>query len=315
MLFLLVLFSCKNVEDQTIKRTSIVMGSSIEIQIRGENQVKAIKAIDAAFAEARRIDTLFSTYINNNPMWIVNNTFADEMIVEPEMFYMLQLCDSLWRSTEGAFDPAIGNLIDLIGFQKDSPKMPSNSQIQKVLSQTGWKKIKLIEPNILSKPEGIKISFNACVPGYASDRISNMLYNYGIKDFLVNVGGEIYASGSNWKIGIQHPRRQNEMLGVINVNKFGVATSGDYEQFFKHNGKRVTHIFNPITGLPAGECEAVTIIAKDAMTADALSTAVFVLGPKEGMRLIEKLNDVEGIIVDTLGAIHQSSNFEKFIKR
>jgi thiamine biosynthesis lipoprotein len=228
---------------------------------------------------------------------------------------MLKKCDELWKLTNGAFDPAIGKIIDLIGFEKGDPRIPQPEKVKEALAKTGWKKIELQEPNFLIKPGGIKLSFNACVPGYAADKVANLLYNFGIKEFLINIGGEIFASGENWTIGIQHPRRQNELIGALNVNKMGISTSGDYEQYFKTGGKRITHIFNPLTGLPANECEAVTIIARDALTADALSTAVFVLGPVEGMKLIEKLPDVEGIIVDTLGVIHQSSNFEKYLSR
>ncbi len=132
---------------------------------------------------------------------------------------------------------------------------------------------------------------------------------------MINVGGEIFARGENWKIGIQHPRKENELLGAINVDGMGVSTSGDYEQYFKKNGKRYSHLLNPLTGYPADECEAVTIIAKEALLADALSTGVFILGPKRGMELIEKLENVEGIIVDTTGTIHESSGFKKYLVR
>lgn len=309
---LVLTLSCSS--DKTFKRTTISMGSTVEVQVRGVNEVIANKAIEASFAEVRRLDTLFSTYMTGNPMWKLNNTEADEIIVDPEMFFMLKKCDELWRSTNGAFDPAIGKLIDVVGFEKNSPHLPSQKEIQEVLSKVGWKHLQLKEPDILVKPSHIKISFNACVPGYAADRIANLLSNYGIKEYLINVGGEIFMRG-NWSVGIQHPRKQNELLGVVNASGKGISTSGDYEQYFKKNGKRITHIFNPVTGMPADECESVTIIANDALTADALSTGIFVLGPKKGIELIEKLNDVEGIIIDTTGAVHQSSGFGKYLSR
>ncbi len=308
----LLMISCSS-EKNTIKRATISMGSTVEIQVRGVNEVAANKAINAAFAEVNRLDTLFSTYLTGNPMWMINNTDADEIMVSQEMFYMLKKCSELWNMSEGSFDPAIGKLIDAVGFEKGEPALPSHKEIKEALGKVGWKHIKLREPNVLIKPKKIKINFNAIVPGYAADQIANLLSNYGIKEFLVNVGGEIFARGKNWSIGIQHPRKQNKLLNVINVNGYGVATSGDYERYFKKDGKRYAHIFNPVTGYPANECEAVTIIAKDALTADALSTGIFVLGPKNGIELIEKLFNVEGIIVDTTGTIHQSSGFRKFI--
>jgi len=291
------------------------MGSTVEIQVRGVNEVLANKAINAGFEEARRIDTLFSTYMIGNPMWKLNNTDADEIIVDKEFFNVLKRCDEFWKETDGAFDVALGNLIELIGFDKNSPDIPPPNKIQEVLQKIGWKHITLKEPNILIKPANIKLNFNACIPGYAADRIANILSNYGIKNYLINVGGEIFARGKDWKIGIQHPRKEFDILATIKVDGKGVSTSGDYEQFFRKGKKTFTHIFNPITGYPANECQSVTVIADDAMTADALSTGIFVLGPRKGIKLAESLKNVEVMIVDSSGTIYQSSNFEKYLSR
>jgi thiamine biosynthesis lipoprotein len=305
--------SCSS--DEIVKRTTIIMGSTVEIQVRGINSVTANKAIFASFEEVKQLDTLFSTYMTGNPMWMLNNTDADEIVVTNEMFNMLKMCDEIWRMTNGAFDPAIGNLIEVIGFEKGSPKLPTSKQIENALGKIGWKNILLKKENIISKPKQMRLSFNAIVPGYAADKIANLLSNFGIKEYLINVGGEIFARGDNWKIGIQHPRKEKELLGTINLNGMGVSTSGDYEQYFKKDGKRYSHLLNPLSGYPADECEAVTIIAKEASLADALSTGVFILGPVKGMELIEKLENVEGIIVDTTGTIHESSGFKKFLVR
>jgi len=310
----LLIVSCGR-NDKTIKRATIAMGTTMEIQVRGVNEETADKAINDSFAEIRRLDTLFSTYLTGNEMWRINNSKSDSIIVDDEVFYILKKCDEFWKQTGGAFDPAVGNLIELTGFEKDNPDLPSPEKIQEVLKKIGWKHIRLIQPNILIKPKHIKLSFNACIPGYAAERVSVILQKNGISDFLVNAGGEIFAKGNNWKIGIQHPRKQNELLNTIKLDNIAVSTSGDYEQYFKKNGKRYTHIFNPVTGYSANECEAVTVIARDALTSDALSTGVFVLGLKKGMELVERLPDVEALIVDTTGTVHQSSGFEKYYLR
>ncbi|MEJ5352352.1 MAG: FAD:protein FMN transferase [Melioribacteraceae bacterium] len=313
ILIFILIASCSN--QKTIKRTTIAMGSTVEIQVRDVNEVLANKAINAGFEEARRIDTLFSTYMIGNPMWKLNNTDADEIIVDKEFFNVLKRCDEFWKETDGAFDVALGNLIELIGFDKNSPDIPPPNKIQEALKKIGWKHIILKEPNILIKPANIKLNFNACIPGYAADRIANILSNYGIKNYLINVGGEIFARGKDWKIGIQHPRKEFELLASLNVDGKGVSTSGDYEQFFRKGKKTFTHIFNPITGYPANECQSVTVIADDAMTADALSTGIFVLGPRKGIKLAESLKNVEVMIVDSSGTIYQSSNFKKYLSR
>ena len=313
LLIVVVFYSCSK-ESKTIKRSTIAMGTMVEVQVRDVDEETANKAINDAFVEISRLDTLFSTYMTGNEIWRINNATSDSIIVDNEMFDLLKRCDTLWNETNGAFDIAVGNLINIIGFEKGNPQLPSGVKILEALKQVGWKHIKLVEPNILVKPIHIKISFNACVPGYAADRVAEIMTgDYGINNFLVNTGGEIFAKGDNWKIGIQHPRKKNELMGVVKIDGISVVTSGDYEQYFKKNGKRYTHIFNPITGYPANECEAVTIIANNGFTADALSTGVFVMGPQNGMALVEKLKDVEVIIVDTTGTIHKSSGFDKFL--
>lgn len=313
IVFLLVF--CSESQEETFKRTTLVMGSTIEIQVRGRDGEKANMAINAAFEESKRLDTLFSTYIKNNNMWRINNSNVERIAVDKETFLMLRKSEEIWNLTDGAFDVAIGKIVELVGFDKNSPKLPPPDEVVKALDNVGWKKIKLEEPYILVKPVNVKISFNAIVPGYAADKCAQVLKKHGIKNYLVNVGGEIFAKGIDWKIGIQHPRKQNELMGTIVADGNGISTSGDYQQYFNKNGKRFTHIFNPVTGYPANECEAVTIIAKDALTADALSTGIFVLGPKKGLELIEKLKDVEGVIVDTNGVVIESSGFKNFLKR
>lgn len=313
IILILIFISCS--DSKTIKRTTIAMGSTVEIQVRGVNEVTANKAINAGFAEVRRLDTLFSTYMIGNPMWKLNNTDADEIVVDNETFYVLKKCDEFWKLTNGAFDVAVGNLIDIIGFEKGKPDLPPQTKIKEALKKVGWKHIQLKEPNILIKPAHVKLSFNACIPGYAADKIANLLSNYGIKEYLINVGGEIFARGKNWSIGIQHPRKQFELLATLKIDGKGVSTSGDYEQFFKKGKKTYSHIFNPITGNPVDACQSVTVIANDAITADALSTGIFVMGPKKGIELAEKLKDVEVMIVDSTGTIHQSKGFGKYLMR
>ncbi len=311
----LLFVSCSDSSQSIVKRTTIVMGSTIEIQANSPDAEKTNQAISEAFEEAKRIDTLFSTYIKGNNMWKINNNPEEKIAVNSETFLLLKKSEHFWKVTNGAFDTAIGKIIELIGFDKNSPSIPSPADVLKALENVGWKRIKLEEPDILIKPGNVKISFNAIVPGYAADMCAKVLEKRGITDYMINAGGEIFCRGREWKIGIQHPRVENELLGTIIADGFGIATSGDYQQYFKKEGKRFTHIFNPATGYPANECEAVTIIAPDALTADALSTGIFALGPEKGIELLEKLDNVEGIIVDTAGSIHQSSGFKNFLKR
>lgn len=308
-----IVYACSN-QNEIYKRSTFSMGTTIEIQVKDVSKETADPAITKAFQEIERLNQLYSTYIDSNWMWKINNT-NDSIAVDEETYFLLKESEKFYNLTKGAYDPAIGNYIELLGFERGTPEIPSQSEILNVLEKVGWKKIDITKSNLLVKKAQVKISFNAIVTGYAVDKMSKILEDNGIENYLINGGGEIFSRGSDWKIGIQHPRKLNELLGVIIADGMGVATSGDYQQYFEKDGKRYSHIINPLTGLPVEETEAVTIIAKDAATADALSTGIFVMGPDEGIKLIDSLENVEGIIVNSSGEVITSSGFNKFFRR
>jgi FAD:protein FMN transferase len=137
--------------------------------------------------------------------------------------------------------------------------------------------------------------------GYAIDRAAAMLKGRGFHDFLIQSGGDLYVAGTNggppWRLGIADPRGDHESFATLEVRDGTFSTSGDYERSFIKDGKRYHHLIDPDFGEPASGCRSVTIVARSGMTADVLSTGVFILGPAEGMALIEQLPDVEGVIV------------------
>ncbi|MFH0735174.1 MAG: FAD:protein FMN transferase [bacterium] len=314
LLLFFIVSSCTN-KDEVIKRKTFTMGTIMEIQVSGVSKEVADKAITKAISEIEKLNTLYSTYKEDNYIWELNHSDSDTIKVFPETYKFLQYCDTAYKLTDGNFDAAIGNFIELLGFEKDKPDVPSEEAVKNVLKKVGWKHIKLLPDDQLYKPKDIKLSFNAFLPGYAADLAGQILESYGITEYLINAGGEIYGVGKDWMVGIQHPRKKDTLMGSIVINGWGVATSGDYERYFKKNGKRYSHIINPLTGYPVQGCEAVTIIAETAVMADYLSTGVFAAGPEKGMEIIEKLPDVEGIIVDTSGVVRQSLGFKKFFRR
>jgi len=307
------LSSCSKQND-IYKRSTFSMGTTIDVQVKGVSREKADPAITKAFQEIERLNQKYSTYIDSNWMWVINHT-PDSIKVDDETYYLLQQSERFYKLTKGAYDPAIGNYIELLGFEKGSPELPTQTELLNVLDKVGWKKVDISKKNLLRKRAKVKLSFNAIVAGFAVDKMAAILDSNGIHDYLINGGGEIISKGSEWKIGIQHPRKQNELMGVIVADGLGVATSGDYQQYFEKNGKRYSHIINPLTGLPVEDTEAVTIIAENAATADALSTGIFVMGPEDGMNLIDSLENVEGIIVDSSGEVLRSAGFDKFFRR
>jgi thiamine biosynthesis lipoprotein len=170
------------------------------------------------------------------------------------------------------------------------------------------------EGKVYLKKKGMAIDLGGIAKGYAVDRAFDVLRSLGYKNLIVNAGGDLRAAGFKnnqpWSIGIQNPREPQKILTRISISDMAVATSGDYEKFFVYQGKRYHHIFNPRDGFPAEDCQSVTIVTKDCMTADALATAVFVLGPEKGYALCRKLDGVGCLIVDKDGKMIISPNLK-----
>lgn len=302
-------------KDDTVARTQIAMGTIVEIQVRGLSQVEADAAINAAFAELRRVDTLFSTYKPESPVWRLNNGRDTLVEIPAEVYALLLRCDTITRSSAGAFDVSVEPLVRAWGFDGDAPAIPSDEALSAALAHSGWRHVSLTEENRIRKSPDAAVNFGAIAKGYAVDRAVAVLRARGAGEALVNAGGEIRATGGSWQVGIQHPRSPSELIAVVDLYGRAIATSGDYEQYFERDGKRYHHIFDPSTGRPAARCQSVSIIADDDMTADALATAVFVMGAERGMEFLKQYPDIEALIVDDRGALHSTPGFERYRKR
>jgi thiamine biosynthesis lipoprotein len=161
------------------------------------------------------------------------------------------------------------------------------------------------EGKILLKKKGMEIDLGGIAKGYAVDKAFDLLISLGYKNLIVNAGGDLRVGGTKldqpWSIGIQHPRESEKIIARISISDAAIATSGDYEKFFIHQGRRYHHILNPKDGFPAEGCQSVSIIYKEGMMADALATAVFVLGPEKGYSLCQRIEGVNCLIIDREG--------------
>jgi thiamine biosynthesis lipoprotein len=166
---------------------------------------------------------------------------------------------------------------------------------------------------LISRP-AVRIHLGGIGKGYALDRAVTMLHGEGFRDFLLQAGGDLYAAGTNngtpWTLGIADPRGAHAPFAAVEVRDATFSTSGDYERFFVKNGIRYHHLIDPDRGEPARGCRSVTIVADRAVIADALSTGVFVLGPVDGMALVEKLPNVEAVIVTARNEVLISSGLK-----
>ncbi len=299
---LVVLFTLLAIQRQKIqplKRSQMIMGTMVEITVMPPDE----QAIEAAFEEMKKVDTLMSTYKENSEVSILNR--EGENHLSTETLQVIGEAINFSEITGGAFDITCRPLINLWKKAKKEQVIPSPQEIKEALSLVGYEKIKILPEGdvVRFKQKGMQIDLGGIAKGYAVDRAIEALRKNGIRRALVNAGGDLYAlgngpGGEKWKVGIQDPREEDKLLGIIKVKDVGVATSGDYQRYFTIEGKRLSHIVNPKTGQTVQDVPmSVTVIAPHATTTDALATGVFVLGPQKGMELIESLPQVEGMIV------------------
>jgi thiamine biosynthesis lipoprotein len=154
----------------------------------------------------------------------------------------------------------------------------------------------------------MKIDLGSLAKGYAIAKARALLVKQGVKSALISTGSSVTVIGTNggkpWRIGIKSPEKPDDIIGVVSLKPGqALSTSGDYEKFFEVKGKRYHHIIDPRTAMPAGGTKSVTIISDDATLSDALSTAVFVMGPTRGLRFLRRLDKVYGVIVDKNGSV------------
>ncbi|MEW6606701.1 MAG: FAD:protein FMN transferase [bacterium] len=291
---------------QLFSKTQMVMGTIAEIKVIDDDPLRAEETIKRCFERIKEIEDKMSSHNPESELSLLNRN--KKMKVSKDLFYVLEKSVAYSNLSTGAFDVTIGPVTELWGFREDKGIIPTRDKIAQKAILVDYRQVKLNPRNreVVLGLEGMKIDLDGVAKGYAVEEAIDIIESAGIKDALVDIGRNIKAIGKNpygklWQIGIQHPRKANEILGVFPLKNMAVATSGDYEHFFIDKGRRYHHIIDPKSGYPVNLCISVTIITPSAMIADILSTAVFVLGEKAGMELIEKLDTVEGIIVSDSG--------------
>ncbi|MFH1128695.1 MAG: FAD:protein FMN transferase [Candidatus Omnitrophota bacterium] len=293
-LSLTFLFGC---QDKTLHKDSrLMMGTFVEVT----SPDKLAKNI--VFQELTRVENLLSKYKPGSEISRLNR--QGKLAVSPETFYILKKSQELWKLSDGAFDITVSGLVDLWGFTDKKYKVPEESEIKAALKFVGSQKIIFNdEKNVVEFiASGVKVDLGAIAKGYALDCALKKLKENNITSCLINIGGQIYCLGDRfgkpWKIAIQSPRGK-DFVDFLELKDAGVATSGDYEQYFVKDNARYSHILNPKTGYPANSgIISATVITNNNLVADALSTAIFVLGKEKGMELIKKFPGTKVKIID-----------------
>lgn len=190
--------------------------------------------------------------------------------------------------SKGAFDITVGKISNRCNFAKNL--YPNQTELKKLLPYVNYRKIRVSNDSLYKESREIEIDLGGIAKGYIIDKAVELLREKGINQGFINAGGDMFLLGKNkgdkWRIGIQHPRDKGEIFASIALKNKAVVTSGDYERFFIKDNVRYHHIINPKTGMPANELISVTIIANQTWLADALSTAIFVMGVEKGLNIV-----------------------------
>jgi thiamine biosynthesis lipoprotein len=310
-------------EPQRVEMKETAMGTHLTFiafttEQAGEADVRA--AIGRAVDEMRRLEALMSEWRPDSEIGRMNAASGQWVSVSPETLEVLD--KALWagKVSNGTFDITFQSMSGLWKFgdaMEAKPQPPARAAVLAAKKHIDYRKV---ETDLAGKRartgEGQSIGLGGIAKGYIVDRAVRVLLDAGLRAFLVQAGGDLYGAGhkpdgTRWVSGIQDPRAaQGQFFATIELENRAFSTAGDYARSYVSGGKRYHHIIDPRTGYPATECRSVTVWAPDAFVADAIDDAVFILGPAQGLALVESLEGVGAVIVDKQNHVHVSRRLE-----
>jgi thiamine biosynthesis lipoprotein len=304
--------SLREAEEGWLAREEAIMGTAISVELWSEDRRKGEAAIDAVMAEMHRIDRAMSPFKPESDLSRINREAAiADVPVSEELFHLLACANEFSRLSGGAFDITFASVGHLYDYRQAI--RPDEEVLARAREAVGWERLQLDarRRTVRFKCPGMRIDLGGFAKGHAVEMGAAILCRHGIAHAIVSAGGDSRVIGDRrgrpWTIGIQHPRREGEVVAVLPLEDVAISTSGDYERYFEVDGERCHHLIDPRTGKSPSGVHSVTIIAADGLTTEAMSKTVFVLGVEEGMRLVESLGGVDAVVVDAAGELHYSS--------
>jgi thiamine biosynthesis lipoprotein len=295
------------------------MGSELRLSAWTSDEPAALAAFDEVFGEFDRLESLMSVWRDGSDVQRLNAAAGIRAVpVSPEMREVLGLARQIGDWTGGKFDITFGALADIWKFDQDQDnRIPTAAEIQQRVPLVDYRAVEIDEHagTAFITRKGMRVHLGGIGKGYAVDRGAAIFRRRGIGEFMIQAGGDLYVAGRRgdrpWRVAIRDPRGPADTIfAALDLTDGTFSTSGDYERFFIKDGRRYHHIIDPDLGAPAMGCRSVTIVADKAVVADALSTGVFVLGPAAGMALVERLPQVEGVIVSAANEVLISSGLK-----
>jgi len=304
------------------------MGTTYQVKVVA-GYIQSVSGLKAKIDDRlEEINRRMSTYQKDSEISRFNSSreVGQKYQISDDFFQVMRAGQKIHRLSDGAWDGTVNPLVDLWGFGRGGrqDQIPPQSEIAARLAEVGFANIDVVDPGFLVKKRAaVTVDLSAIAKGYGVDQVAALLRSKGFENFLVEIGGEVYAAGHRedgrqWRIGINRPRLDaafDDVYKVVALRNKGFATSGDYRNFFEIDGVRYSHVIDPRTGYPVSNgVVSVSIITGTCAMADGLATAVMVMGVGKGMELIDRLDGVEGLIVveqnDGMLADYPSRGFE-----
>ncbi|NOS82326.1 MAG: FAD:protein FMN transferase [Nitrospira sp.] len=308
-------------ESAVVTRAQMQMGTLVKITAVARSESIAQAAATAGFTEIHRLEELLSTWIPTSELSRVNFSAGGMPVsVSPETMTVVQGALQVAEMTGGGFNIAIGPVVDAWNVN-EGRRVPTESELEDLRSLVDLRSVHadVQKQTIYLEKTGMRIDVGGIGKGYAADQAVMAMKKAGAVAGVIALSGDIKTfgrlpGGRKFPVGIQHPRKEGEVLAFIDLEDEAISTAGDYERFFERDGVRYHHILDPKTLQPARSCQSVTVVAREGIWADGLDTGIFVMGPERGMELVEQLPDIEAIIVDANGRLLVSSGLKQRIR-
>ena len=280
-----------------------MMGTSIEVQAFGGDEVGRRAAVDQAFAAFADVDRLMSNYRDDSELARVNrNAASGAVAISDALFAVLDAAQRVSAASNGAFDITVGPLVKQWGFHDKTPHVPTTAELAAVRPLVDYRHVQLDTPRrtVRFARPGVELDLGGIAKGFAVEIAAAILRRAGLSGFI-DAGGNQYLLGTppgkrSWTVGIRDPDALERVLGVIDTGETSVSTSADTSNFLVAAGRRYGHILDPRTLQPADQSLSVTVLSRDGTLADAMSKAVFILGPHDGLALVDAFPGMTAVV-------------------
>ena len=327
-LLLITLVSCDSGGNKRIEESLFALDTYITFTVSSGRGQDSRTGLDLAIQRIQEVEQRMSVSIADSDISKINAAAGKEAVkVNSDTFYVIQKAVQYGELTQGNFDISILPIVKLWDIYSDNPRIPDVKEVEQILPLVDYKKIILDEQEqtVFLEKEGMSIDLGGIAKGYVGDEVVRILKEHGVSNALINLGGNIAVingkeDGSPWRIGIQNPRLEDDSekrghVAAVPTTGNSIVTSGDYERYivevFQQTGERYHHIFDTATGYPAQNVViSVTIVTESGIDADVLSTALFVIGVEEGLKLANELDGIEAMIITEDKAIYLSEGLK-----